>query len=209
MLEKILNFIIPGPLDERFGFGARVFCSWISLGLGLGLGLGFVNVLGLGSALSWENVVESLIGGCIGGIFLSCGYGLIGVVIDSIRGRRVEYPGWYWWIFPIATFLSILLWMTFGLFGVFLAFAGIKLPKLPDFGHMPESSGYDTKEAIAKEISEDYDLIWTKDAQAELNKIPGFVRGQVKRNIEKFARDRGFDQITVEVMYAAKVSMRA
>ena len=69
--------------------------------------------------------------------------------------------------------------------------------------------GHDTKEVITKGISADSDLSWTKDAQAELNKIPGFVRGKIKRNTEKFARDRGFDQITVEVMYAAKESVGA
>ena len=69
--------------------------------------------------------------------------------------------------------------------------------------------GHDTKEVITKGISADSDLNWAKDAQAELNKIPGFVRGKVKRNTEKFARDRGFDQITVEVMYAAKESVGA
>lgn len=69
--------------------------------------------------------------------------------------------------------------------------------------------GHDTKEAIHKGISADSDLNWTKDAKAELNKIPGFVRGKVKRNTEKFARDRGLDEITIEVMYAAKEAVGA
>lgn len=69
--------------------------------------------------------------------------------------------------------------------------------------------GHDTKEVITKGISADGDLNWTKDAQVELNKIPGFVRGKVKRNTEKFARERGFAQITLEVMYAAKESVGA
>ncbi|MEB3830917.1 ferredoxin:protochlorophyllide reductase (ATP-dependent) subunit B [Phormidium sp. CCY1219] len=67
--------------------------------------------------------------------------------------------------------------------------------------------GHDTKEAIQKTISADSDLNWTKDAQAELNKVPGFVRSKVKRNTEKFARDRGIEEITLEVMYAAKESV--
>ncbi|HBE20530.1 MAG TPA: ferredoxin:protochlorophyllide reductase (ATP-dependent) subunit B, partial [Cyanobacteria bacterium UBA11367] len=62
---------------------------------------------------------------------------------------------------------------------------------------------------IHKGISADSDLNWTKDAQAELNKIPGFVRGKVKRNTEKFARERNIAQITVEVMYAAKEAVGA
>lgn len=69
--------------------------------------------------------------------------------------------------------------------------------------------GHDTKEAITKGVSADSDLGWSKDGLAELNKIPGFVRGKVKRNTEKFARERGVDSITAEVLYAAKESVGA
>ena len=69
--------------------------------------------------------------------------------------------------------------------------------------------GHDTKEVITKGISADSDLNWTKEAQGELNKIPGFVRGKVKRNTEKFARERGFNEISLEVMYAAKEAVGA
>jgi len=69
--------------------------------------------------------------------------------------------------------------------------------------------GHDTKEVITKGISADSDLNWNKEAQTELNKVPGFVRGKVKRNTEKFARERGFTEISLEVMYAAKESVGA
>jgi light-independent protochlorophyllide reductase subunit B len=69
--------------------------------------------------------------------------------------------------------------------------------------------GHDTKEVIHKGISAESDLSWTKEAQGELNKVPGFVRGKVKRNTEKFARDRGFAEISLEVMYAAKEAVGA
>ncbi len=69
--------------------------------------------------------------------------------------------------------------------------------------------GHDTKDVVTKALSADSDLAWTKDAQAELNKIPGFVRGKVKRNTEKFARERNITQITIEVMYAAKEAVGA
>ncbi|BAZ46029.1 light-independent protochlorophyllide reductase subunit B [Chondrocystis sp. NIES-4102] len=69
--------------------------------------------------------------------------------------------------------------------------------------------GHDTKEVITKGISADSDLNWDKEAKAELAKVPGFVRGKVKRNTEKFARDRNFSEITLEVMYAAKESVGA
>ncbi len=69
--------------------------------------------------------------------------------------------------------------------------------------------GHDTKEVITKTMSAESDLGWTPDGQTELNKIPGFVRGKVKRNTEKFARDRGFAEINAAVLYAAKEAVGA
>lgn len=64
--------------------------------------------------------------------------------------------------------------------------------------------GHDTKEVITKTMTAETDLGWDDAATRELAKIPGFVRGKVKRNTEKFARDHGVGKITLEVMYAAK-----
>jgi light-independent protochlorophyllide reductase subunit B len=69
--------------------------------------------------------------------------------------------------------------------------------------------GHDTKEVITKSISTDGELNWNKAAQTELNRVPGFVRGKVKRNTEKFARSQGIEEITLEVMYAAKEAVGA
>lgn len=69
--------------------------------------------------------------------------------------------------------------------------------------------GHDTKEGITKTMSASSDLTWTKDGLGELNRIPGFVRGKVKRNTEKFARERGFVEINAEVLYAAKEAVGA
>lgn len=69
--------------------------------------------------------------------------------------------------------------------------------------------GHDTKEVITKGVSANSDLTWTREAQTELNKVPGFVRGKVKRNTEKFARDRQLSEISLEVMYAAKEAVGA
>lgn len=69
--------------------------------------------------------------------------------------------------------------------------------------------GHDTKEVITKTVSAGSDLNWTADGLAELNKIPGFVRGKVKRNTEKFARDRAISSISAEVLYAAKEAVGA
>lgn len=69
--------------------------------------------------------------------------------------------------------------------------------------------GHDTKEVITKSLSTNSDLQWSSDGLVELNKIPGFVRGKVKRNTEKFARQQKIQFITVEVMFAAKEAVGA
>jgi light-independent protochlorophyllide reductase subunit B len=45
---------------------------------------------------------------------------------------------------------------------------------------------------------------WSPDGEAELHKIPFFVRGKVRRNTETFARERGIGQISSETLYDAK-----
>ncbi|MBB3898124.1 ferredoxin:protochlorophyllide reductase (ATP-dependent) subunit B [Roseococcus suduntuyensis] len=45
---------------------------------------------------------------------------------------------------------------------------------------------------------------WAPDAEAELKKIPFFVRGKARRNTEAFARMTGVATITVETLYDAK-----
>ncbi len=69
--------------------------------------------------------------------------------------------------------------------------------------------GHDTKQVITKSLSTDLNLNWAPDGIAELKKIPGFVRGKIKRNTEKFALERNINEITVEVMYAAKEAVGA
>ena len=71
--------------------------------------------------------------------------------------------------------------------------------------------GHDTKEVVNTSLATTNagEFIWTNEARAELNRVPGFVRGKVKRNTEQFARDRGFAEVTLEVMYAAKEAVGA
>lgn len=64
--------------------------------------------------------------------------------------------------------------------------------------------GHDTKEVISKELSSENGVEWAADGVAELQKVPGFVRGKIKRNTEKFAKEQGLTRITLDVMYAAK-----
>jgi light-independent protochlorophyllide reductase subunit B len=69
--------------------------------------------------------------------------------------------------------------------------------------------GHDTKEVITKSLSTEADLVWTPEALAELQRIPGFVRGKIKRNTEKFARDKNLTEINLEIMFAAKEAVGA
>ena len=48
------------------------------------------------------------------------------------------------------------------------------------------------------------ELIWSKEAEVELTKIPFFVRGKAKRNTERFATEQGVAVIKIETLYDAK-----
>ena len=69
--------------------------------------------------------------------------------------------------------------------------------------------GHDTKEVITKSLSTDSDLAWAPEALTELQRIPVFVRGKIKRNTEKFAREKNCNLITLEIMFAAKEAVGA
>ena len=71
--------------------------------------------------------------------------------------------------------------------------------------------GHDTKKKVKigslnKEKSDSNSITWDKQAEEELQKIPGFVRGKIKRNTEKFAMTKNIQEITLELMYEAKES---
>jgi light-independent protochlorophyllide reductase subunit B len=51
--------------------------------------------------------------------------------------------------------------------------------------------------------------IWTVDGEAELKKIPFFVRGKVRRNAEAYAREVGCREISSETLYDAKAHYKA
>ncbi len=64
-----------------------------------------------------------------------------------------------------------------------------------------------TKGPVAQHIvatSAQPGTLWAKDAEAELMKIPFFVRGKARRNTERFASERGLATITIETLYDAK-----
>jgi len=69
--------------------------------------------------------------------------------------------------------------------------------------------GHDTKEIIQPESLQTNGVRWDEESSSELSKIPGFVRGRVKANTEKFATSRQITEITLDVLFAAKESLGA
>lgn len=67
-------------------------------------------------------------------------------------------------------------------------------------GLQPSQTGSHFQEASTTDL-------WSPEGLNELNKVPGFVRGKVKRNTEKYALQQNIPVITVEVMYAAKEAL--
>nr|YP_010478794.1 protochlorophyllide reductase subunit B [Neustupella aerophytica]UVI61099.1 protochlorophyllide reductase subunit B [Neustupella aerophytica] len=62
--------------------------------------------------------------------------------------------------------------------------------------------GHDTKGIETSALTTE--LEWDLQALTELKTIPGFVRGKVKRNVEKFAKNHNITKISLDVMYACK-----
>ena len=61
----------------------------------------------------------------------------------------------------------------------------------------------------AKTAKAENSLPWSQEAKAELGKIPGFVRGKVKRNTERFAQENNYNEISLAIMYKAKEAAAA
>ncbi|MDP2412176.1 MAG: ferredoxin:protochlorophyllide reductase (ATP-dependent) subunit B [Pseudolabrys sp.] len=59
-------------------------------------------------------------------------------------------------------------------------------------------------EAITVKPATPESIVWHRDAETELKKIPFFVRGKARRNTEMFAQTKGLPLITVETLYDAK-----
>jgi light-independent protochlorophyllide reductase subunit B len=61
-----------------------------------------------------------------------------------------------------------------------------------------------SERASAPVVQTPSEIVWTGEAQAELSKIPFFVRGKARRNTEQFAATRGIALIQIETLYDAR-----
>ena len=69
----------------------------------------------------------------------------------------------------------------------------------------PSHLGHQKQEVTADRADDTSgNVIWLPDAEAELKKIPFFVRKKARRNTEAFATSRGVKNISVETLYDAK-----
>ncbi|RZV56352.1 MAG: hypothetical protein EX330_13650 [Candidatus Brocadia sp. BROELEC01] len=55
------------------------------------------------------------------------------------------------------------------------------------------------KQQITKQVP-----VWTQEAQIQTERIPSFVRGVVKKKIEEFAQEKGYREITTQIVDEAK-----
>nr|YP_009296745.1 photochlorophyllide reductase [Bangiopsis subsimplex]AOM66088.1 photochlorophyllide reductase [Bangiopsis subsimplex] len=63
--------------------------------------------------------------------------------------------------------------------------------------------GHDTNQKFGDTNISSTQIVWSKQANEELNKIPGFVRNKVKKKTEEYASKNQIREITLEIMYAA------
>ncbi len=69
----------------------------------------------------------------------------------------------------------------------------------------PSHLGQHTQDAPVEVLTAtEGNVIWLPDAEAELKKIPFFVRKKARRNTEAFAANNGLQKINVETLYDAK-----
>ncbi|MDR4508628.1 MAG: universal stress protein [Candidatus Brocadiaceae bacterium] len=50
-------------------------------------------------------------------------------------------------------------------------------------------------------------ISWTREAETQTNRIPSFVRTVVKKKIEDYAREKGFQEVTTEIVDEVKKQM--
>lgn len=123
ILAILLKIFTPGPLNLPVKFSWRVLTSWLVTGWAIGL-------LAVFAALTSSSLTNP--GAAVVGILFSFPiviivYGLMGLGIDLMRGKKLSRTGWVWYIYPIVS----VFWVAIGILGIIVALAGVKLPKEP------------------------------------------------------------------------------
>lgn len=89
------------------------------------------------------------------------------------------------------------------------ALEGDPLAEDPSCVHRPDGSRQviERTRPVTYGMPVERSLVWTEEAEARLERIPSFVRGVVIQRVEDFARRRGIDRITPELMREVREKM--
>jgi len=87
---------------ERSNFKPIFLLVWLIMGGVFGL------LLGLSQGGSFDQILSMTLGGALASIV----YALMGLFIDGVvnhrwRFHQIEYPTWYWYIYPIVAVIAI------------------------------------------------------------------------------------------------------
>ena len=82
--------------------------------------------------------------------------------------------------------------------------ANPRLATAPGAAASQDNGSVFTAGSVSAGGGQELGLHWSASGEAELSRIPFFVRGKVRRNTEAYARDRCVSTITEEVLYDAK-----
>ncbi len=56
-------------------------------------------------------------------------------------------------------------------------------------------------------LEKGFELLWSEDAKKRLVKVPSFGKGMVIKRVEQYAREKGYSEITPDIMKEAKEKM--
>ncbi len=60
--------------------------------------------------------------------------------------------------------------------------------------------GKRVRESESQRVKVTEEIIWTNEASERLGKVPSFLRTMVKKGVERYAKEKGFREITPEIM---------
>ncbi len=93
-------------------------------------------------------------------------------------------------------------------------FQRVSIPRkdsaLNNYSHLHSENGF---EGIPGKVHEVYEkpsakahdpVIWTQEAKTQTERIPSFIRNMIRTKIEKYAQEKGYKEITTEIVDEAK-----
>lgn len=186
MLEKIIEFITPGPLSEKFEFRMRVLTSWISLGLALGIIMSIAMSLDASNSnIKAPNGQLVLILQLISSVtIMYCLSGFMGMGVSIMRGDKAEYSGWYWWLLPTVGFLVTGFYLAMFILGFIFTLFGISSPT-PSINYGRRVTNNERKKQIRKEIQKKQAKEFLEEYEQLLKQSPSIQQPILERIILK------------------------